>query len=229
MYCVLLLRDILEDNCRVKDYLQLSGYYVIEKELKSVNRFEAVFEQSDMIIIESDELQMCFNVSREIRIRTQIPIIVLSTSDDEWEKIRLFRAGIDDYLVKPYWQGELLARIQSHIERYRRLTRPFGVIEVGELEINAFSRKVCLKGEVIDMRSKEFDVLLFLAQHLNQVVTKEAIYAAVWGDELADGFYSSVAVHVKRVREKIEENIDSPKYIETVWGVGYSFRSYPSK
>jgi len=127
--------------------------------------------------------------------------------------------------VKPYMQGELLARLQGHIERYKSLTRPFGVIKVEDLEINSFSRRVYLNGIEVDLRLKEFEVLLYLAQHMNIVLTKEQIYQTVWKDNLADTFYNTVAVHVMKIRGKIEKDVDNPRYIETVWGVGYRFRA----
>ena len=128
-------------------------------------------------------------------------------------------------MVKPYWQGEFLARIQAHIERYKSLTRPFGMISVDGLEINAFSRRVLLEGKEIELRLKEFDVLLYLAQHMDRAVTKKEIYEEIWKDNLADGFYNTVAVHVKRIRAKIEKDVENPRYIQTVWGIGYQFRS----
>lgn len=224
MYDVLLLHEMLENDCKIKDYLQLGDYNVVE-ENPLEDEYESNLQHFDIIVIESNELETCLKVGREVRKKTQVPIIVLSDRDEEWEIIRLFKVGIDDYVVKPCWQGELMARIQARIERYKHLTRPFGIIKVDELEINAFSRRVFLQGREVEMRLKEFEILLYLAQRIDDVVTKEELYEEVWKDNLADGFYNSVAVHVKKIRDKIEADVNNPRYIETVWGIGYRFRS----
>lgn len=224
MYSILLLHEMLESDHKMRDYLQLGEYEVVE------NRFDedgymSNLQRFDLVLLQACKLETCLRICEEVRKLAQIPIVVVSDQDDEWEKIRLFQMGIDDYLVEPYWQGELMARMQAHIKRYKRLTRPFGVIKIDELEINAFSRRVLLRGEEVELRLKEFDMLLYLAQHMDEVVTKEELYEAVWRDSLADGFYNSVAVNVKKIRGKIERDIHNPRYIETVWGVGYRFRS----
>lgn len=224
MYNVLLLHEMLESDCRIKDYLQLGNYNVEEKHLTE-DEYESKLQHFDIILIESDKLETCLDVGRKVRDKTQVPIIVLSDRDEECEIIRLFQVGIDDYVVKPCWQGELMARIKARIERYRHLTKPFGVIKVNGLEINAFSRRVYLHGQEVELRLKEFEILLYLAQHIDVVVTKEELYEEVWKEALAGAFDNSVAVQVKKLREKIEPNINNPRYIETVWGIGYRFRS----
>lgn len=223
LYSILLLHEIQGSHSRLCDYAQLSGYEVMEAELGSVGEYEGLVQRADIILMECRAEERCFEICRQIREMTGKPIVVLSECNEEWEKIKMFQSGADDYMVIPYMQAELMARIRAHIERYKRLTRPFGLIEIRELKIDAFSRQVMLRGKRISMRLKEFDVLLFLAQHPNQVMTKEQIYMTVWKEELGDGIYNTVAVHVKRIREKIEEDVENPKYIETVWGIGYRF------
>ncbi len=224
MYRILLLHEIPEYDCKVQDYLRLAGYEVKDS-LLSERKYENELRRYDMILFDYVTLDTLMQVVEYVRDRVQIPIIILSEQNDEWEKIKLFQAEIDDYIVKPYGQGEFLARIQAHIERYKRLTKPVGIIRVEDLEIHAFSRKVYLRGSEVEMRLKEFDVLFYLAKHIDEVVTKQALYEAVWGDGLNDGLYNSVAVHVKKIRNKIEKDISNPRYIETVWGVGYRLRS----
>ena len=224
MYDILLLQEMPEGDSKIKDYLCLGGCCVNAMPMEELD-FHGDSRHFDLIVVECDQLELCIPLVEGIREHMQIPIIILTEQDDEWEKIRLFKLGIDDYIVKPYWQGELLARIQAHIGRYKRLTRPFGMIKVDNLEINAFSRTVMLDGKQVEFRLKEFEVLLFLAQHMDEVVCKQDIYEAIWRDNLADPFYNHVAVQVKKVREKIEKDINNPRFIETVWGVGYRFRS----
>lgn len=224
MYNVLILHEMLKNDYKIKEYLALGGYAVKEENLLEED-YTKVLRHFDLVLIECNKVDLCAEVVDRIRQFVQIPIVVLSERDDEWEKIRLFQRGIDDYLAKPYWQGEFLARIQAHLERYKRLTRPFGIIKVNELEINAFSRRVTVEGKDVELSLKEFEVLIYLAQHMDRAITKEEIYEAVWKDNLADGVYNTVAVHVKKIRGKIEKDIDNPRYIQTVWGVGYIFQS----
>lgn len=224
MYNVLLLHEMLKSDYKVKEYLALGGYAVKEDNLLEDDYIKGL-RYFDLVLIECNKMDLCVEVVGKVRQLVQVPIVILSERDDEWEKIRLFQGGIDDYLAKPYWQGEFLARIQAHLERYKRLTRPFGIIKVNELEINAFSRRVTVEGKEVELSLKEFDLLIYLAQHMDRAITKEELYEAVWKDDLADGFYNTVAVHVKRVRAKIEKDIENPRYIQTVWGVGYIFQS----
>lgn len=225
LYRIFLLQKMPEEYCRIKDYLQLSGCEVVEGVFDQISHYEEIIGNVDLVLVSCDDAEANFKVCRGIREMTQIPIIVLSKEDDEWVKIKMFQSGADDYLVEPFSQGELIARIQAHIIRYKRLTRPFGYIQVRGLEIEVFSRRVLVDGKEIFMTVKEFDVLLYLAQRPNQAVAKEEVYEAVWQDELGEGYYNSVAVHVKRIRKKIEKDPENPKYIETVWGMGYRFRA----
>lgn len=223
MHSILLLHEEQRGSSRIQDYVELSGYKVIEGDLECIANYAEILQAVDLILMECDEVRNYFEACEQLRVMTWLPIIVISRCGEEWEKIKMFQAGADDYLVTPYLQAELIARIHAHIERYRRLTRPFGIVEVRDLEINAINRQLRLRGKYIPLRVKEFDVLLYLAQRPNQIVTKEQIYREVWRDEILDGVFNTVAVHVKRVREKIETDIENPKYIETIWGTGYRF------
>lgn len=224
MYYILLLHEQLGGESRVRDYVRLSGYEVIEGDLQHLDRIWEVLHCCNLVLVECDEVEAYFGACNRIREMTRVPIMVVSNCDGEWEKIKMFEAGVDDYLTAPYRQTELVARIRAHIDRYHQLTRPFGIIKIRDLQINVFERRVYMKEELIGLRLKEFDTLLYLAQRPNKVVTKEDIYMAVWKDSrVVDNFYNTVAVHVKRVRERIEEDIENPQYIETVWGIGYRF------
>ena len=223
MYRILLLLEKGEESCRVKDYLQISGCTVKEAVIVPELVYEEVVRHIDLVILYCNQAERFFNACEKIRYVTQKPLIVLSKNDDEWAKIRMFQAGVNDYLVEPVAQGELIARVKGNIACYRRLTGRLGHIRVRELEIEMLNRRVRFRGEELKMTPREFDVLLYLAQNKEEVLTKNDIFNAIWNEE-GDGYYNCVAVYIKRLRKMLEKNPKDPKYIETVWGVGYRFR-----
>lgn len=219
---ILLLKGKQCCYSKVKDYLELSGYEVLQGVLEEVDGCKLSFQIAKVILIEGDEIESCIPACVKVRALTNKPIIILSSRGEEWEKVKMFQSGADDYLVSPYLQMELMARIRAHIDRYKRLTQPVGIIRIRDMVINIFTRKVFMCEKYIPLRLKEYDILLYLAQHQNRVVTKEEIYHVIWKtDEFVNSYSNTVAVHIKRIREKVEEDVDNPQYVQTVWGVGY--------
>ena len=156
------------------------------------------------------------------------PVIIISALADDIDKVRGLGLGADDYMTKPFSPSELVARVKGHIQRYERLVgsreqrRP-EVLKIRGLEIDRDSRRVWVNGKETSMTGKEYDLLLFLAEHPDTVFSKDRLFDSVWGVE-AIGDVSTVTVHIKHIRDKIELNPDRTQYIETVWGVGYRFR-----
>ncbi|OPY58728.1 MAG: Transcriptional regulatory protein WalR [Pelotomaculum sp. PtaU1.Bin065] len=168
-----------------------------------------------------------FEICRTIRDRINIPIIIVSAKKEDIDKIRGLGLGADDYMTKPFSPAELVARVKSHLARYNRLVnqtvadRP-EELKIKGLAINKSSRRVYLDGLEIQFTTKEFDLLVFLAENPDRVLSKEQIFEKIWGfDNL--GEIATVAVHIRRVREKIEKDPSNPEYIETIWGTGYRF------
>lgn len=224
MYRVLLLLDEGENSDRVRDYLQISGCIVQEVLLTPELVYKDLVRQPDLFIICSKRAGELAAACGELRAVTQKPVLVLSEEDDEWAKIKMFQAGINDYLVQPVAQGELIARVKGNIACYRRLTGGLRHIKNRELEIEIYKRRVYLSGEELKMSAREFDVLLFMAQNPDEVLSKEDIYHAVWEFEEGEGTYNCVAIYIKKLRQKLETDPENPRFIETVWGVGYRFR-----
>jgi DNA-binding response OmpR family regulator len=149
----------------------------------------------------------------------------VSAKKEEIDKIRGLGLGADDYITKPFSPSELVARVKAHLSRYERLagqqTRN-QVLFVQGISIDQSSRKVHVNGKDVPFTTKEFDLLVFFVMHPNQVLSKDQLYERIWGmDSAAD--VSTVTVHVRKLREKIEQNPAKPVHLETVWGAGYRF------
>jgi len=167
-----------------------------------------------------------FEVCRRLRAEQDVPVLILSARREDGDKIRGLGLGADDYVVKPFSPAELVARVKSHLARYERLTgrgRADRWISDGGLEVNVEARRVKRGGAEVALTAKEFDLLLLFIRNPDRAFTRDEIYSRIWGDDLyVDP--SNIAVHVRRLREKIEEDPSHPRHVETVWGVGYRWR-----
>lgn len=223
---------IIEDDLNIaeleRDYLQLNGYQAEIVQDGALGLKKAVSGLFDVIIV---DLMLPskdgYQITKEIRARLEIPIVIVSAKNDDIDKIRGLGLGADDYLTKPFSPAELVARVKSHITRYERLQgkmSDFEIINHRGLEINTAAHKVFINGKEIQMTSKEYELLVFLATNPNNVFTKEHILNKIWGfDYLGDT--ATVPVHIQKIRKKIEKDPANPEYIETIWGTGYRFNS----
>lgn len=224
---------IIEDDEYIadleKDYLEINGYKATVVGDGNVGLETALDEEFELVILDLMLPGMDgFEVCRMIREKKDTPIIMVTAKKEEIDKVQGFGLGIDDYIVKPFNPSELVARVNAHIARYKRLTEkaattPEDTLIVGDLKIDKISRRVFVGGKEVTFTHKEFDLLVFLATHQNVVYSKNALFDKIWGLD-AIGETSTVTVHINRIREKIEDDTSNPKYIETVWGVGYRFR-----
>lgn len=164
-----------------------------------------------------------FEILKKIRDEVDVPILMVTAKVSDIDIVRGLNLGADDYITKPFSPNELVARVKSHVTRYKRIMEKNssdGKTEIRGLAIDPESRVVTLDGKQIILTAKEFDILHFLSTHPNQVFSREHLFDRIWGGE-ALGDLSTVTVHIRKIREKIEWN--DQKYIETVWGVGYKF------
>ena len=153
---------------------------------------------------------------------------MVSARREDIDKIRGLGLGADDYISKPFSPSELVARVKAHINRYERLITSGAsnhgpIFTVGDLEVHLDSRRVLRNQKEIILANKEFDLLAFLIENPDVVFSKETLFDRIWGMEPM-GETSTVTVHINRIREKIEPDPSNPRYIETIWGVGYRFR-----
>jgi two-component system, OmpR family, response regulator ResD len=155
-----------------------------------------------------------------------VPVILLTAKGEESDRVVGLRLGADDYVVKPFSPAELVARVDAVLRRTRPAEGAAEPIRFGELEIDPAGRSVRVGGREVELTQREFDLLLFLARHPGQVFSRDQLMDGVW----QFSFYTdttTVTVHVRRLRSKIEQEPSQPAWIETVWGVGYRFRPEP--
>ncbi len=166
-----------------------------------------------------------FETMERIREQSSLPILMFTSKDDNASKVRGLRAGADDYLTKPFHMDELIARALSLIRRYTRFNKPEGTpqqFDFDGLSINLDERCVSTVNGSFELPPKEFDVLWFCAENQGKILTKQQIYEHVWGEEYVYDDSNIMAI-ISRLRKKIEENPGSPKYIQTIKGIGYRF------
>ncbi|AOY78126.1 response regulator transcription factor [Clostridium formicaceticum] len=222
---------IIEDDISIaeleRDYLEINGFQVEIENSGDQGMFRAVNQNYDLIILDLMLPKVDgFEICRQIRNEKNTPILMVSAKKEDIDKIRGLGLGADDYMTKPFSPGELVARVKAHISRYERLTGDSKVtkdeIEIRGLTIDKKSRRVYINGKEVTLTTKEFDLLMFLASNPNRVFKKEELFEKLWGLD-SQGDISTVTVHIRKIREKIEVDPSNPQYIETIWGVGYRF------
>ncbi len=204
-------------------YLQREGYTTLEASDGERARIMLEGQKPDLVVLDvmlpgTDGLELC----RWIRSRSELPVILLTARGEEADRIVGLELGADDYVTKPFSPRELAARVRTVL---RRTTPP---VEIDErlvfegLELDAGTREVRKEGEELKLTAKEFDLLWFLASNPRKVFSRDQLMSRVWGYEAALDT-GTVTVHVRRLREKIEDRPSHPRFLQTVWGVGYRF------
>ena len=208
--------------------LQNEGYEVIT----GCNGLEAVElvqqQKPDLVVLdvmmpEMDGLTAC----SKIREFSDVPIIMLTAKTDDMDKLLGFDHGVDDYLTKPFNILELKARIRALLRRTASRSTPaeapVNTLSIGSISLDLDARNAYRSGTMVDLTAKEFDVIEFLMRNPNRVYSREALLDTIWAYEYRSDI-RTVDVHIRRLREKLEENPAEPKYILTKWGVGYYFK-----
>ena len=219
---------VVEDDDAIaqleRDYLHMSGFEV-DIASDGPSGLEAALHGGYELVILDVMLPGMdgFEVCRCLREVTDVPIVMVTARREDMDKIRGLGMGADDYVEKPFSPSVLVARVRAHLSRYERLTGSAGkrsVVTLGDLELDTAARRLRVRGEEADLKNRESELLGFLMLHPDVVFSREQLYERVWGmDALGDS--ATVAVHVNRLREKIEESPSSPRHILTVWGAGY--------
>lgn len=224
---------IVEDDTLIadleRDYLEANGYEVTIVYDGLTGQSEALSGQYDALLL--DVMlpgKTGFDICREVRRQSTIPIIMVTARKEDVDKIRGLGLGADDYVVKPFSPAELVARVKSHIQIHHilagqnRKTEEVG-ITYGKLTILPQSRRVLIEDQEVALVNKEFELLFFLADNPNIVFSKDTLFDRIWGMD-AIGDTATVTVHINRLRDKISKVDPECQYIDTVWGAGYRFR-----
>jgi DNA-binding response OmpR family regulator len=225
---------IIEDDTAIAE---------VERDFLEINGFEALIESNgikgmelalsgafDLILL---DLMLPgksgYDICKSIREKIDIPILMVTARIEDIDKVRGLGFGADDYISKPFSPTELVARVKAHIARYERLKRPAKApenkteeIDLTYLKITPAMRRVYLADNEITLTNKEYELLLFLVSNPDIVFSRKRLYDQIWGEDMY-GDLKTVTVHIKRLREKIEQDPANPLHIQTVWGVGYRF------
>ena len=218
---------VVDDEPTIRDvvvqYLRREGYATLEAGDGNTARDLLEREWPSLVVLDlmlpgTDGLALC----RWIRERSELPVIMLTARGEEADRIVGLELGADDYLTKPFSPRELVARVRTVLRRSATPVQLHERVRFGELEIDAAAREVRKRGKELKLTAREFDLLLFLARHPRRVFSRDQLMSRVWGYEPA--FDSgTITVHVRRLREKIEDDPARPRHLQTVWGVGYRF------
>jgi DNA-binding response OmpR family regulator len=223
---------VIEDEQSIaeleRDYLEISGFRVDIAANGEQGLQMGLHGEYDLIILDLMLPKINgFELCRQIREKRDIPILMVTAKKEDIDIIRGLGLGADDYITKPFSPGALVARVKAHLARYERLVGsklPATELRIRGLSIDTATRMVFVHDQEVALTTKEFDLLVYLASNPNRVFSKDQLFERLWGmDSLGDT--STVTVHIRKLREKIEMNPDNSQYIETIWGAGYRFRA----
>lgn len=223
---------IIEDDVAIaeieRDYLELDGFAVEIAADGNVGLERGLSGEHSLILLDLMLPGMDgFAICRALREQIDVPILMVTARQEDIDKIRGLGLGADDYIEKPFSPSVLVARVKAHLARYHRLTgneRTSGEIQIGGIRLNEETHRVYVDGREVELTNKEYELLLFFMLNVDVVFSREQLYERIWGwDAMGDS--ATVAVHINRLRKKIEQDPANPRYIVSVWGAGYRFNA----
>ena len=225
---ILIIEDDLDIAEVEKDYLELSGYNVdiVHNGIDGINAVKGADYSLILLDLMLPGLDG-FSVCKKLRGITDVPVLMVTARKEDVDKIRGLGLGADDYIEKPFSPSVLVARVKANLAQYDRLkksgTEKQVVLTIGDFTVNTSTRRVYVRNEEKPLKNMEYELLLFLMTNADMVFDRETLYERIWGlDSMGDN--ATVAVHINRLREKLEKDPANPEYIETVWGAGYRFK-----
>lgn len=222
-------RDIVE---ALRIYLSAEGYHIFPA-YTGKEAIDIIRRQTIHLVLMDIMMPVLDGISATVQLREKynIPVILLTAKSEDTDKVLGLTIGADDYVTKPFSPMEVVARVKSQLRRYTRLgSMPVqqNVLAIGGVELNDESKTVTVDGEPVSLTPIEYSILFLLMRNAGRVYSSSAIYEAVW-HESSVGSDSTVAVHIRHLREKIEINPAEPRYIKVVWGQGYKFEKGEQK
>jgi len=225
---------IIEDDVSIaeieRDFLEINSYDVTIMTDGRQGLKEAVSGKYDLILLDLMLPGMDgFEICKRVRETIDIPILMVTAKLEDIDKIRGLGLGADDYISKPFSLPELVARVKANLSQYERVksnsspTSKAKEIQIGNVRLNPQARRVYVDGLEVEIKTKEFDLLYFLMSNPEIVFNKDTLYERIWGMD-SFGDIKTVAVHINRLRDKIEKDPAKPVHIQTVWGAGYRFK-----
>ena len=236
---ILIVDDEKEISDLLEVYLADAGFHVYkfysaEGVMECIEKENIDLAILDIMLPDTDGFTLC----RKIRTHWYFPVIMLTAKIEDTDKIKGITMGADDYITKPFNPLEVVARVRGQLRRAESynpamavdapkeemVPEETGYYNVRGLELYEKEHKCFLYGEEISLRPMEFAILTYLCQHMNEVVSSEELFEAVWGQKYLNS-NNTVMAHIARIREKLHENARAPKFVKTVWGVGYKIES----
>ncbi len=201
-------------------------YYTAQDALECIQKVELDLAILDVMLPDTSGFQIC----QKIRQSYTYPVIMLTAKDEEIDKITGLTLGADDYITKPFRPLEMVARVKAQLRRYKRYNPAAGQTEEtmlyhAGLAVNVSSHECTLNGQRLDLTPTEFEILRILCQQKGKVVSSEALFHEIWKDEYYQKSNNTITVHIRHLREKLGDTAERPKYIHTVWGVGYKIEN----
>ncbi len=229
---VLIVDDEQEIADLVAVYLESEGYevykfYTAKEALACIKTTELDLAILDVMLPQVNGFTIC----QKIRKKYNYPVIMLTAKDEEIDKITGLTLGADDYITKPFRPLEMVARVKAQLRRYKRYNpattakEEEHILYHAGLTINIQSHECTLNEKKLDLTPTEFEILRILCQQKGKVVSSEALFHEIWKDEYYQKSNNTITVHIRHLREKLSDSAERPKYIHTVWGVGYKIEN----
>ncbi|EOP48957.1 regulatory protein vanR [Bacillus cereus VDM053] len=225
---------VVEDEREIADLVELYlknenytvfKYYTAKEALECIDKTDLDLAILDIMLPGASGLDIC----QKIRDKHTYPIIMLTAKDTEIDKITGLTIGADDYITKPFRPLELIARVKAQLRRYKKYNgvtaQNKNVIVHSGLVINISTHECSLNEKPLSLTPTEFSILRILCENKGNVVSSEQLFHEIWGDEYFSKSNNTITVHIRHLREKMNDTIDNPKYIKTVWGIGYKIET----
>ena len=215
------IADLIETYLKNEDYA-VYKFYSAEDALACINETELDLAILDVMLPDVDGFTIC----RKIREKHTYPVIMLTAKDAETDKITGLTLGADDYITKPFQPLEMVARVKSQLRRYKKYNHPQTektdhILYCSDLIVDTKKHECLQNNKPVSLTPTEFSILQILLEKKSNVLSGEELFRRIWKDEYYTKSNNTITVHIRRLREKLNDTLENPKYIKTIWGVGY--------